>query len=72
MNQVEIRVKGHIDPQWSEWLEGLAISHEEEGLTILMGPLVDQPTLYGILTKLRDMGLSLTYVMIEENEVGNR
>ena len=64
MQNVEIRVKGNIDPQWSEWLDGLEILHEGENQTILVGQIVDQATLYGILKKLRDLGLKLILVKV--------
>jgi hypothetical protein len=62
MQNVEIRVKGKIDPHWSEWLDGLEIIHEGEDQTLLTGKVVDQATLYGILKKLRDLGLKLLLV----------
>jgi hypothetical protein len=62
MENVEIRVKGKIDLHWSEWLEGLEIIHEGEDDTLLTGQVVDQATLYGILKKLRDLGLKLLLV----------
>lgn len=54
-----IRIKGHLDQGWSEWLGGLTISHEEDGTTVLTGPVSDPPAMYGLLIKLRDLGLSL-------------
>ena len=62
MKLVEIRVKGQLDEEWSEWLDGLAITHETEGETTLNGALADQSALYGILSKLRDLGLELITV----------
>ena len=62
MEQVEIRVKGQIDVAWSDWLNGMTIMHVGEDESILVGPVVDQPALYGLLTKLRDMGLALVSV----------
>jgi hypothetical protein len=64
MQNVEIRVKGKIDLHWSEWLEDLNIIHEGEDETLLTGQIVDQATLYGILKKLRDLGLKLLLVKI--------
>ena len=55
----QITVKGHLDPRWSEWFDGLAISHEPTGDTILSGPVVDQPALFGLLLKIRDLNLTL-------------
>ena len=68
MLQVEIRVEECIDERWSEWLDGLAIAHSASGLdrtggeTTLTGPIADQAALYGLIGKLRDLGLSLVSV----------
>jgi hypothetical protein len=62
MLSVEIRVEGHIDEDWSEWFEGFVITHNEEYETVLMGTVADQTALYGMLAKLRDLGLSLVSV----------
>jgi hypothetical protein len=62
MQQVEIRVKGQIDERWSEWLEGLTIMHTAEGETVLAGSVVDQSALYGLIARLRDLGLPLLSV----------
>ena len=58
----EIRVKGHLDPTWSEWFEGLTVTHEDSGDTVLSGNLVDQAALHGVLRKVRDLGISLISV----------
>jgi hypothetical protein len=57
-----IKIKGHLDHDWSEWLDHLTISHEEDGTTVLTGPVSDPPAMYGLLIKLRDLGLSLISV----------
>jgi hypothetical protein len=62
MLRVEVRVKGQIDTQWSEWFEGFNITHTDQGETILIGTLADQSALYGLIAKLRDLGLSLEWV----------
>ncbi len=62
MLKAEIRVKGQIDQDWSDWFEGLTITHTDQGETILVGELVDQSALYGLLAKLRDLGLPLVSV----------
>jgi len=58
----EIRVAGHLSPQWREWFEGLTIMLEEDGNTLLTGPVPDQAALHGLLKKVRDLGLSLLSV----------
>jgi hypothetical protein len=58
----EIRVKGVINGKWSEWFEGLKVSPQPSGETILTGPLVDQAALHGLLQKIRDLGLPLISV----------
>ncbi len=54
-----IRVKGHLDPFWQEWFDHLSITHQSDGTTLLSGPICDQAALYGILCKMRDLGLTL-------------
>jgi len=68
MQIVEIRVKGHIDAHWSDWFEGMTIRHTEQDETILLGTVVDQAALYGVLAKLRNLGLSLLSVNSVESE----
>ena len=58
-----IRIKGHLDAKWSEWFEGLQIIHEANGETMLVGEVVDQASLHGLLAKVRDLGLPLVAVM---------
>ncbi len=58
----EIRVAGHLPPHWADWFEGLSITLEEDGDTLLTGPAIDQAALYGLLKKVRDLGLSLVSV----------
>lgn len=60
--RVQIQVEGQIDQDWSEWLSGLAVTHIEDDNTLLTGCLPDQSALYGLLAKLRDLGLSLVSV----------
>ena len=57
----QIRIEGVLDERWSSWFEGLQIDNEG-GQTILSGMLPDQPALYGVLDKLRDLGLSVITV----------
>src|SRR5579884_838240 len=58
----QVRVKGYLDQERSSWFDGLTITHNEHGETILSGILVDQAALYGVLLKIRDLGLSLLEV----------
>ena len=60
MQQVEIKVKGIIAENWSEWLGGLKLlANEERGETLLTGQVADTSALYGVLARLRDLGLPL-------------
>ena len=55
----QIRIKGHLGRQWTEWFEGLTITLEDNGDTLLTGPVVDQAALYSLLRKVRDLGMPL-------------
>jgi len=66
MLNVEIRVKNHLDSHWSEWLEHLSIVHTEENQTVLTGTVPDESALYGVLTKIRNLGLALVSVSSTE------
>lgn len=68
MLEVEIRVKGQIGDKWSDWFDGLDITPVETNETLLTGMIVDQTALYGMLTKTRDLGLSLVSVQVNEKE----
>lgn len=58
----QIRVRGHLDSQWTDWFGGLTITLEDNGDTLLTGPVVDQAALHGLLKKVRDLGLPLISV----------
>ncbi len=58
----EIRVAGHLDARWAGWFEGLTITLEEDGDTLLTSPAIDQAALYGLLKKVRDLGMPLVSV----------
>lgn len=58
----EIRTKGHLDRRWAAWFDGLTLTRESDGTTVIHGPLLDQAALYGVLLKLRDLGLPLVSV----------
>jgi predicted mannosyl-3-phosphoglycerate phosphatase (HAD superfamily) len=66
MQQIEIYFRGIINQQWSEWFDGLTISHSDRNETILTGPVADQAALYGIISHLRDLGLPLISVSSKE------
>jgi hypothetical protein len=58
----QIQVRGALDPRWSVWFDQLAISYDAEGNTLLAGPVIDQAALYGLINRLRDLGLTLLAV----------
>jgi len=63
MSQIyRIRVGGHLDSSRSEWFEGLRLTHEANGETVLSGPIVDESALHGVITRIRDLGLPLLSV----------
>jgi hypothetical protein len=62
----EIRIKGHLDPSWADWLGGLTITHEANGESLLAGPLPDQAALHGALNRLHDLGIRLISVNLAE------
>ncbi len=59
----QIRIKGHLGLQWTDWFGGLTISLEDNGETLLSGPVVDQAELYGLLKKIRDLAMPLISVI---------
>jgi hypothetical protein len=71
MEQVEIRIKGQIDKNWSDWLNGLSIAHEQNN-TVLKGLLADQSALYGVLFQLSGLGIqliSLTSTAVSQGKI---
>jgi hypothetical protein len=58
----QIRIKGHLGRHWTDWFEGLTLTLEDNGETLLTGPLVDQAALHGVLRKVRDLGVTLLSV----------
>ena len=69
MRRVEIRVQTCIDADWSEWFDGFEISYTDKGETILAGAVPDQAALYGLIAKLRDLGLPLLSVNRLDSDV---
>ena len=58
----EIRLTGHLDAHWAAWFDGLTVSHEADGTTVISGPIADQAALHGLLQRVRDLGLPLVSV----------
>jgi hypothetical protein len=63
-----IRVRGHLDARWSDWLEGMAVHHQDDGTTELIGPVADQAAVHGVIARIRDLGLPLISVNRVESE----
>jgi hypothetical protein len=68
----QIRIKGHLGRQWADWFEGLTITLENNGDTLLTGPVIDQAALHGVLNKVRDLGLPLVSVSPLEHGQANQ
>ena len=68
----EIRLRGHLDDKWADWFECLTITREDNGETVLRGPIADQAALHGLLRKVRDLGVPLLSVMQVERTPANR
>ncbi len=59
----EIRLKGRLDPRWASWFDGMAVSNDGDGTTVIRGHVVDQSALHGLLNKVRDIGLPILSVV---------
>lgn len=59
----QIKIEGHLGQQWTDWFDGLTITLEDDGDTVLTGPLIDQAALHGLLKKVRDLGTPLVSVI---------
>jgi len=64
----QIRIKGHLGSQWTDWFEGLTITLEDNGDTLLTGPVIDQAALHGLLKRVRDLGMPLVSVSPVEHD----
>jgi hypothetical protein len=66
----EIRLSGRLDARWAAWFEGMTVSAEGDGTTVISGPIADQASLHGILQRVRDLGLPL--ISVERLDPGAR
>jgi hypothetical protein len=64
----QIRIQGHLDERWTTWFDGLALTHDVDGTTLLQGQVADQAALHGLLNRVRDTGLPLVSVTREDPE----
>ena len=62
-DRYEIRVKGHLETRWAATFDGLSLTHDSDGTTVIHGHVVDQAALHGLLRKVRDVGLPLVSVI---------
>lgn len=68
----QIRLKGHLDSQWAAWFDGLTVTMEEDGNTLLSGPVADQAALHGLLRKVRDLGMPLVSVVPVQSDLSEQ
>ncbi|OGN89431.1 MAG: hypothetical protein A2Y88_04675 [Chloroflexi bacterium RBG_13_48_10] len=68
MISIKVTVKGQLNNQWSGWFDSLTVTHPDHNVTILTGFVMDQAALYGIISHLRDLGLTLISVSSKETE----
>ena len=62
LGQYEIRLKGHLEARWAAWFDGLSLTQESDGTTVIRGAVIDQAALHCLLRKVRDLGLPLIAV----------
>lgn len=70
--RVEILVRGHLEARWSDWLDGLTLTRQPDGTTLIEGPVVDQAALFGVIDRLRDMALPLISVVHRDRPAGHQ
>lgn len=58
----QIRIKGHLDPSWADWFEGFTLTLQPDGTTIMIGSVIDQAALFGLLTRIHSLGLPILLV----------
>ena len=58
----EIRIRGHLEPRWASWFDGLTLTQDPDGTTVIRGEVADQAALHGLIQKVRDIGLPLVSV----------
>jgi hypothetical protein len=58
----EIRIRGHLEPRWASWFDGLTLTQDPDGTTVIRGEVTDQAALHGLIQKVRDIGLPLVSV----------
>jgi hypothetical protein len=68
----QIRIQGHLGRQWAGWFDGFTITLEDDGNTLLSGPVIDQSALHGILKKIRDLGMPLVSVNSFDRDLTNK
>jgi hypothetical protein len=68
----QLRVDGHLDEHWSSWFGDLALTHQDDGTTCLTGTVADQADLHGLLTKIRDLGVTLISVAVVDVSITER
>ena len=71
-SSVEIIIQGHLDPAWTDWLEGFTITHVEGEQTSLDGTVTDQASLYGLIAKLRDLGVQLVSITYGDSNLAQK
>jgi hypothetical protein len=69
LQEYAIRLQGHLDERWASWFDGLTLTRESDGTTLLHGPVADQAALHGLLQMVRDTGLSLLSVRTVEPDI---
>ena len=73
MEMYQFRLKGHLDNRWAEWLGNMVIEHQPDGTTLITGPVADQAALFGILSRIRDLGTPLlSFTVLDEDFEGQK